>query len=509
MLVACYMGTIVWSVQSRNSQDFDEPLDYAEDLEISGCTQDTGGTCYLWGCDDWRNAECIEGSCTCRSDQCAVSGQCLPQSWAKKPAENVSKTSKSSGFASHPVKGRGNFTALVLSGGGAKGAFELGVLEGICKNASLEHLRNWSMIVGTSIGALNAGALAQFSPEAQCSQALLAAQSFWDSIKAPEDVWVSSDMADPSSPDPRRVREPCMTPGSMMSMALSFWQRGGLCDPAPGRNAFEFAVQKDRIRTSGMMLRVVATSLKTGQAKWWDEKSKKIIQGCEASGAIAPIIYPMEVDNEAFVDGGFVANTPIMKALQDGAQTVLVVNLDPLATGGLIPDLRALQQGEANVGLSIMQSEFSIMQQRYFLEHELQMACWGFPDRKILAYTPLKDPGNFMAFSGAALQRMRQEGVQTVNETEPVDLCKAFFKYQHHSKEPREMRAALAKHPAPVMIGHPKELMADASPTPTPPPWGDHRFALFCFFLGLLAGLSIKHSCMRIPHEDPIEALDV
>jgi len=30
--------------------------------------------------------------------------------------------------------------------------------------------RNWSMIVGTSIGALNAGALAQFSPEAQCSQ---------------------------------------------------------------------------------------------------------------------------------------------------------------------------------------------------------------------------------------------------------------------------------------------------------------------------------------------------
>ena len=32
--------------------------------------------------------------------------------------------------------------------------------------------------------------------------------------------------------------------------ALSFWQRGGLCDPAPGRNAFEFAVQKDRIRSS-------------------------------------------------------------------------------------------------------------------------------------------------------------------------------------------------------------------------------------------------------------------
>ena len=31
--------------------------------------------------------------------------------------------------------------------------------------------RNWSMIVGTSIGALNAGALAQYPPEEQCTKA--------------------------------------------------------------------------------------------------------------------------------------------------------------------------------------------------------------------------------------------------------------------------------------------------------------------------------------------------
>lgn len=38
--------------------------------------------------------------------------------------------------------------------------------------------RNWSMIVGASIGALNAGALAQFSPEAQCSQVQTQAVQF-------------------------------------------------------------------------------------------------------------------------------------------------------------------------------------------------------------------------------------------------------------------------------------------------------------------------------------------
>ncbi|CAK9080227.1 unnamed protein product [Durusdinium trenchii] len=176
-----------------------------------------------------------------------------------------------------------------------------------------------------------------------------------------------------------------------------------------------------------MMLRVVATSLKTGQAKWWDEKSDRIIEGCEASGAIAPIIYPMEVDSEGFVDGGFVANTPIMKALEDGAQTVVVVNLDPVNTTGLIPDLEALSKAGIDVGLSIVEFEFNMMQQRYFLEHELQMACFGFPDRRILAFTPRTDPGNFLSFSGKALQRMREQGIETVRASAPVDLCKSFF----------------------------------------------------------------------------------
>ena len=33
-----------------------------------------------------------------------------------------------------------------------------------------------------------------------------------------------------------------------VSKVLAFFQRGGLCDPMPVRNAFEFEVQKDRIR---------------------------------------------------------------------------------------------------------------------------------------------------------------------------------------------------------------------------------------------------------------------
>ncbi|CAJ1453019.1 unnamed protein product [Effrenium voratum] len=240
--------------------------------------------------------------------------------------------------------------------------------------------------------------------------ALTAAQRFWDSIKAPEDVWESSGLADVVAPqDPSTIREPCMSGTHLMSMAIAFWRKGGLCDPQPGRTAFEFAVKRERIRNSGMMLRVVATSLATGRGKWWDEKSEHIIQGCEASGAMAPVIYPMEVDHEGFVDGGFVANTPIMKALEEGAQTVLVVNLDPLSMGDLIPDLKNLTKSDDSVGMRILQFELSIMQQRYFLEHELQMACSNFKDRNIIAFTPKTEPGDFLSFSGEGLKRRAAE----------------------------------------------------------------------------------------------------
>eukprot|EP00435_Cladocopium_sp_Y103_P048769 s128_g14.t1 len=316
------------------------------------------------------------------------------------------------------------------------------------------------------------------------------------------EVWVSSDLADPSAPDPVKNREPCMTSSRIMSMALAFFQRGGLCDPIPGRNAFEFAVQKDRIRpldqfgspgirSSGMMLRVVATSLKTGQAKWWDENSDTIIQGCEASGAIAPIIYPMEVDHEAFVDGGFVANTPIMKALQDGAQTVLVVNLDPLSTSGLISDLQALQKADTNVGLRIMQSEFNIMQQRRKTRNEV----------------------------AADTAQMRDKGVQTVNETEPVDLCELFFKHYSTEKPNKEERAALAGRPPPVvytarlrgaLAKHHASTSSTSQSAPSLQQWMDVRFTTCCFLLGLLAGLSLKRSCVRpslLPEDPELDAV--
>lgn len=41
------------------------------------CEQDTGGTCHVLDCWDWRGATCSSGSCVCAANECAVAGVCM------------------------------------------------------------------------------------------------------------------------------------------------------------------------------------------------------------------------------------------------------------------------------------------------------------------------------------------------------------------------------------------------------------------------------------------------
>ncbi|CAJ1362231.1 unnamed protein product, partial [Effrenium voratum] len=121
------------------------------------------------------------------------------------------------------------------------------------------------------------------------------------------------------------------------------------------------------------------------------------------------------------------------------------VNLDPLSMGDLIPDLKNLTKSDDSVGMRILQFELSIMQQRYFLEHELQMACSNFKDRNIIAFTPKTEPGDFLSFSGEGLKRMQAKGLETVRHTAPVDLCQRYLQDARSSPKKRAHAVDLAE----------------------------------------------------------------
>lgn len=126
-------------------------------------------------------------------------------------------------FRAATLKGK---VGLVLSGGGSKGAFQLGQLQAICEN---EILRNsWSIITGSSIGALQAGMLGQFNKEDQCSKGISQAASFWKAIKGPSNIYKSSSKINSA------LGIDCLDKADSVSMGSAFFEHGGFCDASPG-----------------------------------------------------------------------------------------------------------------------------------------------------------------------------------------------------------------------------------------------------------------------------------
>lgn len=379
-------------------------------------------------CEAWQHATCRGGFCMCDAEtQCANNSMCLP----KRPTIRPGPPLGSPRLPPH--------RALVLSGGGAKGAFELGVLRGICSRPERADLRGWDMILGTSIGALGAGLLAQYPKEVQCSQGIEQLRGYWGAVRTAEDVWMGNSQNTALlnwNPQQRPVCLASYSPHTWSTNMHAFNQRGGLCDPSPGSVSFEFEVNATAIRTSGVRLRVPAVSITTGRHRWWNETSENIVEGCQASGSLAPVVFPKRVEGEWYIDGGFYSNTPIIKALEDGATDVLAIILDPVER----PHLGALDNITAEFGFkgfSIMEFELELMQYLYFTGRELDRACdkRRFPDVTIRGYVPATTIGGVADFDHREIVRMETMGLN-ITRGEPVDLCELFNMERHEGLPP-------------------------------------------------------------------------
>lgn len=365
------------------------------------CKKDVGGDTKSCSdssdCPKWSNAQCVAGSCVCPDKHCAVipsdggGGQCVNVS-VRPPREAT------------PAPANQGDVTLILSGGGAKGAFEVGMLEGLCESPHLPPIfKQWTKIFGISIGALNAAGLSQFPPSEQCTRALDFLRSFWTAIKTPENVFVANRVLEIIDHD----RKPCLSGARIADAASSWWETGGFCDPSPGTDVFEYLVHSSDIRTSGMALRVGATNVNTGNITWFTEKSPDIIDGALASGRLAPALQPSTIGEHIYIDGGYVSNTPILQALFEGAETVLVLYLNPSVEVGVSPyDLNG------NNGLPLMEFAINLVSDRYSTVNEARNACRLYRDAHVLAYIPEASPGGVLEFTEAAIARMMKNGYE-------------------------------------------------------------------------------------------------
>lgn len=177
---------------------------------------------------------------------------------------------------------------LVLSGGGAKGAFQVGA-ERILREV---HGFRWERIFGVSMGALNAALLAQHA------------------FKELSDIWLNLKETDVY----RRF------PWPVIALRLALFRKLGLHDDTPLRDFIQRHVAGRRFVVPAHVGRV---SLVSGEYELVSSEAKDFLDAVWQSATLPGIWEP--VGRDAFVDGGLRNVTPLGDALEFGPTELVVI----------------------------------------------------------------------------------------------------------------------------------------------------------------------------------------
>jgi len=197
-------------------------------------------------------------------------------------------------------------TALVLAGGGSRGAYEMGVWRAIIELDIPIHI-----VCGTSIGAINGAMVVQGDFEE--------AQKMWDTVQTSEVFAV------PVNDDEDMKEKIKKTYGTFAKDLL----HGGT-DTSPLKHTLEKYFDEKKIRESGIEYGLVTVEKET--LKPWEMFVENIPQGklvdfVLASASIYPAVKPYTIDGIDFIDGTYYDNLPVSMAIQKGAEKIIAVDL--------------------------------------------------------------------------------------------------------------------------------------------------------------------------------------
>jgi NTE family protein len=243
-------------------------------------------------------------------------------------------------------------TALVLSGGGAKGAYEAGVAAVL-----LERGLPIRLVAGSSAGALNAALIVDGRRERL--------ETLWRGLS--------------------RDRVYSLRPGVFFAGLLPGWltlqilnNAGSLFDPAPLRELIAGALDLERIRTSPVRLLVVTTDLARREPRIFDNRT--VTADALMAAAAVPGAFPaVDVSGALLVDGGLTGRAPVLEALAvDGTveRALVVMSYAPEERGRPPTTLRRALEEAFEMGMV------------HQIQRDVELARLKFPRVEVHLLTP-------------------------------------------------------------------------------------------------------------------------
>jgi len=188
--------------------------------------------------------------------------------------------------------------ALILSGGGGLGAYQVGALSYMLGEREFPY----ELVVGVSVGSINGAEVAMW-PIGQEAEAAESLSGMWENLQTSEVMKY-------------RFLQP-------VSLA---WQPS-LTSFDPLRSMLEERLDIGRMRGSGRKYRAVAVDILNGDFRLFSElcTKKQLIDGIMGSSA-TPILHPAQYHNGSVLyDGGIRDVTPLSQAIKLGATHLDIV----------------------------------------------------------------------------------------------------------------------------------------------------------------------------------------
>ncbi|CAN5806164.1 patatin-like phospholipase family protein [soil metagenome] len=215
---------------------------------------------------------------------------------------------------------------LALQGGGSHGAFTWGVLDRLLEDERIAI----EGISGASAGAMNAVALAHGYAQGGRDGARQALKNFWDSVAAssplstiPHDLSTPFDIATQSD-------LPAALKPYISLMRFFSPQQLNPFDINPLRDILSAQIDFERLKQDGKIKLFIATTrVSTGTLRLF--RNKQLSLDVLLASACLPMLHrSIEIEGEAYWDGGLTANPPLFPLIhQCKAHDVLVVLLQP------------------------------------------------------------------------------------------------------------------------------------------------------------------------------------